>query len=51
MKEEYKKNRQRVYEHAVKVWTNRSNNIYYWHEKIRYTKEYCLTQIEYFKNK
>lgn len=50
MKEEYRKNKQRVCEHAVKVWTDRSNGIYKWHEKTRYTIEYCLTQIQYFKN-
>jgi hypothetical protein len=36
-------------EMAVFNWERRLNGVYYWWESKRYTKQFCIEQIEYFK--
>ena len=35
---------------AIRSWQDKANGIYQWHEKEKYTVEYCESQIKYFKN-
>lgn len=35
---------------AIKSWTDKSNGIYLWWEKERYSREYCYKQILYFQD-
>jgi hypothetical protein len=49
-KENQEKNRSRHIENAVNNWNNKLNNIYMWWEEKKYSKEFCLKQIEFFKN-
>ena len=43
--------RQIAIENAIESWTDKLNGVYQWWEIKRYDKEYCQTQIDYFKNK
>jgi hypothetical protein len=42
--------RKRYIENAVSNWNDKLNGVYKYWEKQRYTKDFCLEQIEYFKN-
>ena len=49
--ENYKKqNALRVINNAITHWSEKEKGINMWWDKTRHDKEYCLTQVEYFKN-
>ena len=45
-----KQNALRVINNAITHWSEKSQCINMWWDKTRHTKEYCLTQVEYFEN-
>lgn len=44
-----KENRDRAIKSAISSWTDKLNGVYRWYESKRYSKEYCMTQIEFFE--
>jgi len=42
--------KERAIRNSISYWNEKKQGIYRWHEKQRYTIEYCETQIHYFKN-
>ncbi len=49
MTKEMTKRRQQCISNAITNWQNKLIGLYHWWEKERYSKEYILAQIEFFK--